>query len=325
MILKEIDEKANITKIQKYGHDAEKQMAFYLKRAFQDNSDIVVINDLRIQMDDDTAQMDHLIIHRFGFIVVESKSVTSKISINEHGEWIRHYRNSSKGMPSPINQAKRQIALLEKFLTTNCEHLLRKTPILKVTLADFKYDVLVAISDTGIIKRDKNTSIPEVCKADQITEKIEELIDGYAKTNNKLFSLTINSQFRESTIEKLSNALVKAHKPSAQADEDADATTTLNDDEDHTKWAPKETVTNSEHDDEKKCSKCGSENINIVYGRYGYYFKCKDCEGNTAIQLKCKGASCNVRIRKAKLKFYKECSTCGTSELYFENEEVEKA
>ena len=100
MILKEIDEKANLTKIQKYGHDAEKQMAFYLKRAFQNKSDVVVINDLRIQMDDDTAQMDHLIIHRFGFIVVESKSVTAKISINEHGEWSRYYRNSSKGMPS---------------------------------------------------------------------------------------------------------------------------------------------------------------------------------------------------------------------------------
>ncbi|WDP92370.1 MAG: NERD domain-containing protein [Desulfobacter sp.] len=324
MILKGIDDKTNLTKIQKYGHDAEKQMAFYLKRAFQDNSDIVVINDLRIQMGDDFAQMDHLIIHRFGFTVVESKSVTSKISINEHGEWIRHYRSSSKGMPSPVNQAKRQIDLLQKFLTTNCEHLLRKILISKTTLADFKYDVLVAISDTGIIKRGKNTSIAEVCKADQITEKIEGLIDGYAKTNDKLFSLKMNSHFRESTIQRISDTLVKAHKSSARADEYQEPPE-LNNDEDLTKWAPKAPVDESDSSEEKKCSKCNSVNISILYGRYGYYFKCRDCDGNTAIKLKCKNDSCKVRIRKAKLKFYKECSTCETSEFYFENEKVENA
>ena len=101
MILKEIDKKTNLKKIQKYGHEAEKQMAFYLKRAFQESNDIFVINDLRIGVNDDIAQIDHLILHRFGFIVVESKSVTSEISINEHNEWIRHYNNySSKSLTS---------------------------------------------------------------------------------------------------------------------------------------------------------------------------------------------------------------------------------
>ena len=79
MILKEIDGKANLNKIQKFGHDAEKQMAFYLKRAFQDKSDLVVINDLRIQMDDDTAQIDHLIIHKFGFRMKQEMRKISEI------------------------------------------------------------------------------------------------------------------------------------------------------------------------------------------------------------------------------------------------------
>lgn len=91
MILKETDEKELLNKFQEYGYNAEKQMAFYLKRAFQESNDIFVINDLRLVMNDDVAQIDHLIMHRFGFILIESKSVTSKISVNEHGEWIRHY------------------------------------------------------------------------------------------------------------------------------------------------------------------------------------------------------------------------------------------
>ena len=199
-----------------------------------------------------------------------------------------------------------------------------KALISKTTLVNFKYDVLVAISDTGIIKRGKNTYIAEVCKADQITEKKEGLIAGYAKTNDKLFSLKVNCHFRESTIQKIFNTLVKAHKPVVQVDEATDLTE-QNGDEDYTKWAPKALVEKSDSPDEKKCSKCGSKNINIAYGRYGYYFKCRECDGNTAIKLKCKDASCKVRIRKSKLKFYKECSTCEISELYFGNEEDKRA
>ncbi len=61
MILKETDEKELLNKFQEYGYNAEKQMAFYLKRAFQENNDIFVINDLRLEMNDDVAQIDHLI------------------------------------------------------------------------------------------------------------------------------------------------------------------------------------------------------------------------------------------------------------------------
>ena len=35
------------------------------------------------------------------------------------------------------------------------------------------------------------------------------------------------------------------------------------------------------------CNKCNGSNLNIEYGRYGYYFKCKDCSGNTAIKASC--------------------------------------
>ncbi len=189
MILKEIDKKEALIKHEEYGYKAEKQMAFYLKRAFQDNKDIHVINDLRLEMNDDVAQIDHLIIHRFGFLIVESKSVTSKISINEYGEWTRHYPKFTRGIPSPVNQARRQADFLKNFLMARTEYLLKKSLIFQASVTDFKFDVSVAISDSGIINRAKNTNLSEVHKADQITDAINEIISSYAGTNKNLLTL----------------------------------------------------------------------------------------------------------------------------------------
>ena len=90
MILKEIDPKACHHKMTEAGVKAEKQMAFYLNRAFGEDDKVCVINDLRLEYNGEVAQFDHLMVHEFGFVVVESKSVSTKVSVNKHGEWIRH-------------------------------------------------------------------------------------------------------------------------------------------------------------------------------------------------------------------------------------------
>ena len=49
-------------------------MAHYLKRAFGDTSDIYVFNDLRLLRRGEIAQIDHLVVHRWGFAIIESKA-----------------------------------------------------------------------------------------------------------------------------------------------------------------------------------------------------------------------------------------------------------
>ncbi len=102
--------------------------------------------------------------------------------------------------------------MLKKILIEKCEHLLGKSFISIATLSKFKYDVFVAISDNGIIKRDTKAMIDGVHKADQITENIKELICGYAKTNDTFFSLKMNCHFRDSAMGKISNFLLRSHK-----------------------------------------------------------------------------------------------------------------
>lgn len=46
------------------GVRAERQMAFYLRRAFASSDDYTVLNNIRITSSGDTAQIDHLVISR---------------------------------------------------------------------------------------------------------------------------------------------------------------------------------------------------------------------------------------------------------------------
>lgn len=69
------------------------------------------------------------------------------------------------------------------------------------------------------------------------------------------------------------------------------------------------------------CRECKSTRISVQYGKYGYYFKCSECDSNTPIKISCGKAGHKERIRKDAQTFYRECSDCGTSSLFFTNQQ----
>ncbi|WP_027482360.1 nuclease-related domain-containing protein [Deinococcus pimensis] len=99
-------------KFQQAGDEAEKQMAFYLRRTFGTDPSVHVFHNLRFEREGDAAQIDHLILHRYGAVIVESKSVTSAVRINERDEWARQWNGRWTGMSSPVLLAKRQADFL---------------------------------------------------------------------------------------------------------------------------------------------------------------------------------------------------------------------
>ena len=121
MIIKENLNPVPLDKFEKAGYEAERKVAYYLKMAFGDDSKLLILHDLRVEFEDGiTAQMDHLIIHEHGLIIVESKSVAGKLQVQDDGQWIRWYsqkggKDSSIGMENPIKQASRQGQTLKKF------------------------------------------------------------------------------------------------------------------------------------------------------------------------------------------------------------------
>jgi len=320
MIYKNVDPKESNDKFIKAGLAAEKQMAFYLKRAFSDKEDIFVLNDIRLERDGEVAQIDHLIIHSYGFIIVESKSVSSKVSVNKHAEWKRVYNNKESGMRSPIQQAKIQASFLTAYLEAKGNTLFKKSIIDKVIANPkyeyYKFDVLVAISDTGIIERD-NINLPEVLKADAVPDQILELISNGKKDMLKSlvnpFAISEGYRFRSDTIKKIADFLIGTHKPIRQQHKEA---STIQE----KPLVYKKKIETPLNIDKKVyiCTKCKSKNLEVAYGR-NYYFKCLDCANNIPIKHTCNTPNCKPKTRKSKLQFFKVCEACSIDELFWEN------
>lgn len=175
MIVKKHHAHGTTDRFQRAGDEAEKQMAFYLRRAFADDLGVHVFHNLRIETGDDAAQIDHLILHRSGAVIVESKSVTSAVRINERDEWTRQWNGRWTGMPSPVLQAKRQADFLRKALQGRREELMGKAVfgLAQKGFRAFVIDVVVAISDGGVIQF--RGQLPEVRKADQVLDRVREL------------------------------------------------------------------------------------------------------------------------------------------------------
>jgi Zn finger protein HypA/HybF involved in hydrogenase expression len=223
-------------------------------------------------------------------------------------------------MPSPINQARRQADFLKNYLMARSDNLLKKSLIFQASFTDFKFDILVAISDSGIINRPKNSNISEVYKADQITDEINSIISSYAGTNKNILTLKVNYHFSNTSMDKITRYLTQTHKPVKCSNKLEGVKETKAVYSTSTPDKKKETKELVHH----SCSKCTSNNVEIVYGKFGYYFKCHDCNGNTSIKLKCKEASCKPKLRKQKLTFFKECAACKSSEIFFTNKESQK-
>lgn len=170
------------------GDAAEKQMAFYLKREFGADKDLWVIHDLRVEHEGEFAQIDHLVISQWGLFVVESKSVTSSVQINAHGEWLRHFEGKNEGMPSPVLQAEAQGRLLKRLLAAHAHELLGTIMGLRKGFGYCPVMGYVAISDSGIIQRE--TDLPNVLKADAVAPAIRAWLKNCSVVK-ELFSLSL--------------------------------------------------------------------------------------------------------------------------------------
>lgn len=161
------------------GYEAEKQLAFYLDRAFREEAYIRIFHGLRLQRDVDVAQIDHLVLHRFGFVIIESKSISESVVVNEHGEFTRTYRGKRQGMPSPVKQAQLQTDLLSRLLNDHKKALrpiMRLGPIKRQpSYTPKRFIQIAAISDRGEIRCAAERPA-EVMKAEAVVEAVRAKI-----------------------------------------------------------------------------------------------------------------------------------------------------
>jgi hypothetical protein len=368
MIVKALDPLSpDANKLVQAGRRAEDQMAFYLRRAFGENPKVQVINGLRLERQGEVAQIDHLVISNHGFILIESKSVTSQIQVNAQGEWARQVNSAWQGMPSPLLQAERQAKLLRALLNDHVDDFFPKLLGLQFTFnKSVPFDVLVAISDRGMIQRPPGFATDQVLKADQITGRVQEINEKYRRASSLLsFKVKdLGAEFGDAKVSRLAQFLLERHtpqpnpvvSPSAQLSGVASATRqrttsqTLGSPavakpQPQSAPLPKPSATSAKPapgatplpkpkpasapspvspaavEAAPTCRSCGSQNLSILYGKYGYYFKCGDCEGNTPIKATCTNGE-KAKIRKQGREFFAESFDGKESRLFYVNPEI---
>ncbi|MBD1999038.1 NERD domain-containing protein [Leptolyngbya sp. FACHB-541] len=344
MIIKELDQFTAEDKFAKAGRVAEEQMAHYLNRAFKNDESVRVFNGIRLKKEQDAAQIDHLILSQHGIIIIESKSVTSEVYINPHGEWSRQFDGKLKGMPSPILQAKRQGEFLREYLNDYTELCFRKILGFQLTFEAMPIDLIVAISDNGIVHRPDGIALEEVCKAEQACDRIRTILEKYRKANSLLgFNFSLNTretgcQFSEGALSRLSHLLLEQHKPSrmspSQQEENQPVLASTSKSKsvvvaksqptkvDKPAAKPQPVKATKIQTGKYICRHCQRNELSISSGKFGYYFKCSQCEGNTPIQSVCQACHTKQRIRKSGLQFFAECDRCNTSGLFYTNPSV---
>lgn len=301
MIYKELDPFQSEEKFAQSGRAAEEQMAFYLKRHFGSNTDVLVLNGVRLTMGDDAAQVDHLVIHPHGLTIVESKSVHGKVQIKDDGQWIRWFNgNQSRGMASPLHQARLQADFFREVLGKASKNnaLIDQLPI----------DILVAISDEGVILWPSSGTVSGVCKADQVADKVKR--NQHEKETSAAAPI-LNAANRQ----KIADFLVAAHRPllkPATQQPEPEAQKPKKEKSTYDSLVP------SKPAQDKACKYCGNSSLEIRFA-HSYYFYCPRCEKNTAIKVICPSCGDQMKLRKQRQEFFIECGKCSSSRLYHTN------
>ena len=288
------------------GQKQEKDVAFYLRRSFKDDEKVYVINDFNFTHNGENAQIDHLVVYSYGFILIESKSISGEVRVNKNEEWSRTTGSKWSGMASPIKQVELQQKLLREYLHTHREEILPKLLGIKAQSFGMRcWHNLCAVSSNSIIERDDiPKSISEqIVKTEFIADKVKQI----TKLRHKIvsaFTLDTRPEFNKNELICIGDFLLQ--KPIG-------------------KQKPKEQIV---VDDAKpisvdktvvQCKQCGeTTELSPKYGRYGYFVNCNKCNTNTSMKMPCPDCeSKNTKVSKKKEVYSLNCHDCSSTHQLF--------
>lgn len=299
------------------GERNEQNSAYYLDFSYKDSLNWAVIHDLRIEHRGRVAQIDHLLINRFlDIYILESKNYYYGVKITEEGEFLVWDGKGYQAIESPYEQNQRHILALKQ--TIDDRNLAPQRIGFSIPIS-YRNVVLVSPTSKVLKPKDSTFDLSSVIKADALVSSAAKDID------NK--SIVMASKIVGSdTLREFGEKLARLHRPGtfnyaakfglenavcAQSNAVASVVATPE--------PPVYAPVTSEMINKQVCKSCKSGTISIMYGKFGYYFKCEDCDGNTPIKISCGNDGHKERIRKEGQRFFRECPDCGSSSLFFKN------
>lgn len=191
------------------GVSGERDAAYEIEFHLAANKNQMTLHDLRVECDGRVAQIDHLIINRLLDIwVCESKHFAEGVAINEHGEWVAFYGHRPQGIPSPVEQNRRHIAVLSDVFSKRLVPLPRR---LGITIKP-QINSLVLVSNGARISRPRGRAaasvegLETVIKVDQLWPTLERAWDEHGVA---VFGKVVGQE----TVETLARRLAALHVP----------------------------------------------------------------------------------------------------------------
>lgn len=300
MILKDKTLQNAISPTAKAGQKQEQDVAFFLRRAFKDHKQVFVINDFKFTFNDETAQIDHLIVYPYGFVLIESKSIKGEVKINGLGEWTRSLNSNWSGMASPIKQVELQQKLLREMLHENRDIILGKLFGIKQQSFEMRcWDNVCAVSSNSVIDRESmpNNVSKQLVKTEFLVDKLNEIMKLKVYAITKLNPFDTRPDFNAEELKSITSFLMIQ----------------LGDNKTVKKVVVKEPVKfEASVNKILQCKSCGEQSdYSAQHGRYGYFIKCNKCETNTAMKVPC--VSCdskNTKVSKKGETYSLNCVSC---------------
>lgn len=186
------------------GEKAERNASYLLGELFKTRQRSFLINSLRLEIDNDVAQIDHLGINSLGIVYLfETKNFSTGIKIDSDGTFWRWnaFNKNYVEIPSPIRQSTRHERLvklaLEKvgFKVEHIEHFV---------IVDY---------NAKLIK--PKTGFENVCRPDRVEDAIDNAIDRISPL--KVLSIGSKALFRQKSsikeTEWYAKKLAQMHSP----------------------------------------------------------------------------------------------------------------
>ena len=273
----------------KAGARGEAAAAYEIDRLFGSSDKHAVIHDLRIEVDGQVAQIDHLVINRFlSAFLCETKNFAEGLSCNTHGEWVGFRNNRPFGIASPLHQGARHCDILRILLQQGHPwHPRRLGGPIGVRMEHF-----VLVSNTARITRPKAGTVPDIDRVVKI-EGFGDRREAYADRIGTMEALA--KIVSSDTLSLFAEGLAGCHVPAAPdwhtkfglSRSDPTLTTIRRS---SAPGAPIELPTQDATDDpaaKKKliCMTCGSTIAFVVARfcwrnakRFGGHMYCRDCQ-----------------------------------------------
>ncbi len=202
------------TSLARHDYEQAAHLAYrQLERSLMDLPDVRVFNGLRLLQGQYAFTLDHLVLHRHGFIVIENAAMMLELSVNALGEWTHVYCDAPLRIPSPHVQLERKLKRLHSFLEPHAA-VLRQENMQQFYFYPLSYHKVVVLADDVKLQVPRGMTLPDLVKASQLPKKIQMLAaESRRKAKATLGYKAKGLELSDSELFKISAFLRNQHEP----------------------------------------------------------------------------------------------------------------